>query len=226
MKRAFFVGLVALTFTQPAKADLFGGDVAVLTQILVQAIQQLARLREIVGTAQNQLDLLRDINRGINDSMQLLKKVHPNLDPGLYGDWASVQDAIAKLEQLYGKTPESPEARIQRDTDQGIAESVAFNNQFYKYTQELDDIGERIQQQSHAVSPGGAAKLTAQALGLIIQVLNQNLRAQATTLKMQAQEAALRNRKEKAATSHFIESSRAFTQAMKSEPVQFEVPRF
>jgi hypothetical protein len=226
MKRAFVVIFIALTFVRPAKADLFGGDVAVLTQILAQAIQQYVKLREILGTAQGQLDLIRQINQGINDSLNILKKIHPNLDPGLYGDWASVSDSLAKLEQLYGKVPDSPEARIQRDTDQGIAESVAFNNQFYKYTQELDSIGEAIQQQSHAVSPGGAAKLTAQALGLIIQVLNQSLRAQATTLKMHAQDVALRNRKEKAGTGYFLDSGRALKQAMKTEPVQFQVPRF
>jgi hypothetical protein len=144
----------------------------------------------------------------------------------LYGDWQSVTDALSKLTQIYGTVPDSPEARVQKDTDQSIAEAVAFNNGFYAYTRELDSMGQAIQQQSHAVSPGGAAKLTAQALGLIIQVLNQNLRAQSTLLKMQAQEVAVKNRREKATTGQFLESGRALERAMRDESVQFEVPRF
>ena len=226
MKRSLILLLIVLSLGRPARGDLFGGDIALLSQILIQAIQQLAQLREIVGNAQGHLDLVRQINEGINDSLNILRSIHPNLDPGLYRDWQSVTEGLAKLEQLYGKVPDSPDARIQRDTDQGVAEAVAFNNGFYSYTKELDAIGETIQQQSHAASPAGAARMTAQALGLIIQVLNQNLRAQATILKMHAQEVAVKNRREKAATGHFLESGRALKQVMKNEPVRFQVPRF
>lgn len=226
MKRISLLVCLFLGMGGTARADLFGGDVAVLSQILVQSIQQYVKLREIVGTAQNHVELVRQINEGINDSLKLLKTIHPNLDPGIYADWKSVSDALAKLERLYGTVPDSPDAKVQRDTDTGVAEAVAFNNGFYNYSKELDAIGEAIQNQSHAVSPGGAAKLTAQALGLIIQVLNQNLRAQSTALKMHAQEVAVRNRQEKLATANFLESGRALKQAMKNETIEFQAPRF
>ena len=49
--------------TNVARADLFGGDVAVLVQILAQAIQQLAQLKAILDNGSDTLGLLRDINR-------------------------------------------------------------------------------------------------------------------------------------------------------------------
>jgi hypothetical protein len=52
-------------FIPPARADIFGGDVAVLVQILANALQQLAQLRNIVQNGQDNLGLIRDINRGI-----------------------------------------------------------------------------------------------------------------------------------------------------------------
>jgi len=210
----------------PARADLFGADVVVLTQILANAVLQLARLREIIGTAEGHLDLVRQINQGINDSLQILRKIDPNLDPGIYRDWESIPHALEKLVRIYGRVPDSPEARVQKDMDQGIAEAVSFNNGFYSYSTELDRVGEQIQSQSHAVSPGGAAKLSAQALGLVLQVLNQNLRAQSTLLKLQAQEMAARNRREKAGTQHFLETGRGLRDAMMSTPVSFQTPRF
>ena len=62
-----------------------------------------------------------------------------------------------------------------------------MNNSIYDYTAQLDKIGEEIKQYSHAVSPGGAQKLTAQSLGVVVHVMNEQLRATATGLKMQAQ---------------------------------------
>jgi len=218
--------LILFFITQPCKADLFGGDVVVLTQILANALQQLSQLRGIVGAADNQLDLVRQINQGINDSIQILKEVHPNLDPGIYRDWRTVNQALEGLNGLYGQAPRSPEMPIHQNVDRGIAEAISYNNSFYKYSREMDVLAVDIQRHSHAVSPGGAAKLTAQALGAVIQVLNQNLRAQATLLKLTAQDMAVRNRAEKMASGHLIRQGQELRQLMKQEPAKFEVPRF
>jgi len=208
-----------------ARADLFGGDVVVLTQILVQAIMQVAKLKEIMGTASDHLDLIRDINQGINDSLYLIRTIDPNIDPGIYKEWTTLKEALQELENIYGVPVFSPEAGIQKDLDRGIAEAVTFNNSYYRYTKTLDEIGEEIKSASHLVSPGGAQKLTAQSLGLLIQVLNQNLRAQATSLKLHAQELAVENRKEKENTKHFLEVSRSLKKALQSE-IRFELPEY
>lgn len=229
MKRILFSLIATALITGPsqiAKADLFGGDVAVLTQILAQAIQQLMTLKDILGAGQDTLNLIQEINRGINDSLILLKRIDPNLDPGLYKDWENVSDAIRRIQELYGGVINSQEAKIQKDADQSVAEAVSFNNDFYKWSSQLDELGEQIKSYSHSVSPGGAQKLTAQALGIIIQVMNQNLRAQATSLKLQAQTMAIENRKEKEATKEIMATSGALKQAMKSEKAAYHIPRF
>lgn len=213
-------------FPKPARADLFGGDVAVLTQILAQAIMQLSELRNLMGNATDHLDLIRQINQGINDSLNLLKTIDPNLDPGIYKEWATVNEAVSRLSDIYGFVPDSPESRVQKDTDQGIAEAITFNNSFYKYSEHYDVVAERIKDASHSVSPGGAEKLSAQALGVVIQLLNQQLRAQSTGMKLQAQQLALENRKEKAETKLFVDNKDTLRAAMKAEKVRFEQPRF
>src|SRR5271157_3045978 len=112
MKRAFFIVFLSISLAKPARADLFGGDVAVLTQILAQAIMQLQQLRNIMGTATSELDLIRQINQGINDSLNLLRTVDPNIDPGIYRDWTNSQESLGKLEGLYGRPVNSPEVQI------------------------------------------------------------------------------------------------------------------
>lgn len=218
--------LLFLVPAKPARADLFGGDVVVLTQILAQAIMQLQQLRNIMGAATSQLDLIREINRGINDALNLMRTIDPNIDPGIYKDWVTVQDALAKLEGIYGDVAPSPEARVQKDMDQAIAEAITFNNSYYRYTKDLDEMGELIKSRSRDSSPGGAQKLTAQALGLMIQVMNQNLRAQATDLKLKAQGLAVQNKKDKDSTKYLLQTSQDLSRTMKSEKVTFGIPRF
>ncbi|MFN9068043.1 MAG: hypothetical protein ACK5V3_12500 [Bdellovibrionales bacterium] len=217
---------VSMMFSAPAKADLFGGDVAVLIQILANALKQLVELQNLVKNGSDQLDLMRNINRGVNDSLQLAKTIYPDIDPGLYKDWQNVSEAIQKLETIYGIVTNSPDARIYRDTDQQVAEAVTLNNDIYKYTQGIDELGEVIKNYSHDVSPGGAQKLTAQTLGVMLQVMNQSLRTQATGLKLQAQTMAIQNKRDKDSTKQYLETANTLRVAMKNEKVQFTAPRF
>ncbi len=228
MKRRIFPILAALLMLSPSvsRADLFGGDVAVLTQILAQAIMQLQQLRSILSTGSDTLDLIRQINQGINDSLNLIKGINPNLDPGLYRDWADPNSGLQHVQELYGGAVDSPEVKIQRDADQSVAEAVSFNNDFYKWSTQLDQVGQNIKDYSHQASPGGAQKLTAQALGIVIQVLNQNLRAQATSLKLQAQQMAIQNHGSKEATKDILSSSDNLKAAMKAENTDYQIPRF
>lgn len=227
MKKIITLILVfTLSFKPQARADMFGGDLVYLAQILANAIKQLVELKNMVQNGKDQLELVRDINRGINDSLNLARTVYPNMDPGLYKDWENVNDALTKLQTIYGIVTDSSQAQIYRNTDQQVAEAVTLNNDVYKYTQEIDELSEVIKAYSHQTSPGGAQKLTAQTLGVMLQVMNQTLRTQATGLKLQAQSMALENKKEKESTRQYLETANTLKVTMKNEKPQFQAPRF
>ncbi len=217
---------LSLFCVHPARADLFGGDVAVLAQILANAVQQLAQLRNILENGQDNLDLIRDINRGINDSLNMIRTISPNTDPGLYRDWQKVTDALAQIGSVYGIVVESQDSRAQRDTDKTAAEAIALNNSIYKYTKTIDEIGEMIKDESHRVSPGGASKLTAQSLGVMLNLQTEMLRTQATGLKLQAQSMMVQNRKDKERTRQMVDSANKLNAALASQSPKFELPRF
>ena len=227
MKKSITILFVMLVCITPrAKADMFGGDLLYLAQILANAIKQLVELKNIVDTGRDQLDLIREINRGVNDSLRLAQTIDPSIDPGLYKDWQNVGDALQKLQAIYGIVSDSPDASVYRNTDQQVAEAVNMNNDIYKYTASIDGLGEVIKDYSHEVSPGGAQKLTAQTLGVMLQVMNQSLRTQATGLKLQAQTMAVQNKKEKDSTRQYLETANTLRVAMKKEKIQFTAPRF
>lgn len=226
------IGIFVLGFclsfqvSTPARADLFGADAAILAKILANAIQQLAQMREILRTGNDTLGLLRDVNRGINDSLRMAETLGLRVDPGLYREIRDLDVAISSVENLFGKAVDSRNAVVQRNTDQTVAEAITFNNELNAYTQRLDRIGEEIKMYSHAVSPGGAAKLTAQSLGVLIHVMNQQIRATGQGLKLQAQALAIQNKQEKDRTAQYLKEGEGLKNKLQSLNANFQAPRF
>ena len=101
-KRAIFFSILLMVAPLQSSADIFGGDVVVLTQILVQTIQQLVQLKQIFQEGKDSLDLVKEINRGINDSLNLVRTVYPDIDPGIYKDWDKIDRALHGVQEIYG----------------------------------------------------------------------------------------------------------------------------
>ena len=209
-----------------ARASIFGEETAVLVQILANAIKQLTELKAIVDNGKDTLSFLQDINRGINDSLRMAETFGLRVDPGLYKDLKRIDQATRAIEELYGAVTDSKLATVQRNTDQTVAEAVSFNNELSEYANKLDTIGEEIKMYSHQVSPGGAQKLTAQSLGVMIHVLNQQMRAQGQGLKLQAQALAIANKKEKDLTAQYLTEGSALKSRFMGLNPEFKVMRF
>jgi len=200
-KLLLFVFLFSAPLT--AKADIFGGDVVVLTQIFVNALQQLAQLRSILSTGSDTLGLLRDVNSGIRDGLAVIRVINPKFNPGLYGNVRDANDVLHILSQLYGKIPVTMEENLQAAQDQSVAESLAMHGTLYDYADQVDAESHRMLEHAAVVSPQGAAKLEAQSLAVLIGVTTQVLRTNSAMLKMMAQNMALENRQGKIRSEQF-----------------------
>lgn len=205
MKRTLVAGVLSFTLLlpQPSRADIFGGDVAVLVQILANAVQQLAQLQQILGTGANTLNLLRDINRGIRDGLNVIHMLDPHFNPGLYGDLETTDRVLSSIQDLYGRIPQTSESRLQAVQDQSASESIAMNGTIFQFADQADQESRRIIEHSQGVNPQGAAKLTAQSIAVLISVTTQVLRTNSMMLKMMGENMALSNRKEKVQAAQF-----------------------
>jgi hypothetical protein len=218
--------LLSFSYPNKAQGDVWGADVAVLAQILSETVMELAQLKSILSNGQDSLNFMQDINRGINDSLQMAKTLGLRIDPGIYRELGKVVQALSAVENIYGQPVNSPVATVQRNTDQTVAEAISFNNELNDYASRLDGIGEEIKNFSHSASPGGAAKLTAESLGVLIHVMDQQMRAQGQGLKLQAQAMAVENKKEKDHTEQYIKEGQALEERMTALNPTFQVPRF
>jgi hypothetical protein len=226
LKKILLVPLICFTllFPTPSRADLFGGDVAVLVQILAQAIQQLAQLRQIFQTGEDTLGLLRDINRGIRDGLSVIQIINPRFNPGLYGDVTQADRVLSVIQDLYGKIPQSPDAKLQAAQDQSVAESLAMHGSLYRYADQVDQESQRIMTHAQAVNPQGAVKLQAQSMAVLIGVTTQVLRTNSAMLKLMAENLALSNRKEKLNAEQFRTQYDSLGTAFSGLPRETKLP--
>ncbi len=228
MKKRIFTILVSallLLSPKPAKADLFGGDVLVLTQILAQAIQTVITLKSVLENGKDSLDLLRDINAGVRSGLDLIRIVNPNFNPGVYGNLNDADSVLRALQAVYGTIPQGMDEELMKSQDQSVAEVISMNRNLYDYADQVDREKEKILFHAQVVSPQGAGKLQNQALGVLIGVTTQLLRTQSQMLKIMAQNMAYDNRKEKLATQNFQENYQGLSRGFDGLPKKTDLPR-
>jgi len=219
------LSLSMMVFPQRARADLFGGDVAVLTQILAQAIQTVLQLKSILENGRDTLDLMRDINSGVRSGLDLIQIINPRFNAGVYGDLKDPQSVLRALQAIYGPVPQGMDQDLMTAQDQSVAEVISMNRNLYDYADSVDRERDRILFHAQVVSPQGAGKLQNQALGVLIGVTTQLLRTQSQMLKIMAQNLAYDNRKEKLSTQNFQENYQGLSRGFKSLPKTTTLPR-
>lgn len=221
----FLLVLSMMVSPRPARADLFGGDVVVLTQILAQAIQTVLTLKSMLENGKDTLDLMRDINAGVRSGLDLIRIINPNFNPGVYGDLRTADDVLRAIQSVYGAVPQGMDEDLMRSQDQSVAEVIAMNRNLYDYADQVDRERDKILFHAQVVSPQGAGKLQNQALGVLIGVTTQLLRSQSQMLKIMAQNMAYDTRKEKLATQNFQENYQGLSNGFKELPKGTELPR-
>lgn len=222
---AISLSIVLILGPRSAKADLFGGDVVVLTQILAQAIQTVITLKSILENGKDTLDLMRDINAGVRSGLDLIRIINPNFNPGVYGDLKDVDAVLRALQSVYGAIPQGMDEDLMRSQDQSVAEVIAMNRNLYDYADQVDREREKILFHAQVVSPQGAGKLQNQALGVLIGVMTQLLRTQSQMLKIMGQNMAYDNRKEKLSTQNFQENYQGLSRGFGDLPKETNLPR-
>lgn len=207
-----------LIFPRPAKADLWGGDVVVLAQILAQAIQQLYQLKQIFKNGTDTLGLMKEINRGIRDGLSVIQVINPKFNPGLYGNLDTADRVMNIITDLYGVIPNTGEHRLQEAQDRTVAESIAMNGTLFRYADDVDLESKRIIAHAQVVNPQGAGKLTAQSIAVLIGVTTQVLRTNSMMLKMMGANMALANRKEKLESAQYKTQYEGISSALGAIP--------
>lgn len=187
-----------------SQADFWGGDLPLLAEIVVNTLQQITKLQSIIGNGKESLGYLRDINAGLQDALNLQRTLNMTFRPGVLGGINSPEQLLEIVRNLYGAIPSTQMTDMEQLHDQSVAESLTLHNQAFDYADQVDPEAEKIKDYSHNASPAGASKLTAESIGVLITVADQILRTNAAILKINSEQLALQNEKEKLGSQQFV----------------------
>lgn len=187
---------------RPAYADLFGGDVAVLMQILSENIKHYYQLQEMIKNGNDQMNFLKVLNQGIDNSIGLLESL-PIKDEKVLADLKEFKNAMQKVEGLYGAIPKSPEEALHILHDQTVAESLKMANSFKEYSEVQEKNSQVIATQARIASPKGAARMQAETSAEILRSLSQLIRLNTQLLKLQSEQLAMSNKSSKEGVANF-----------------------
>lgn len=191
----------------PARADIWGGDVAVLMQILSENIRRYQQLQQMIQQSRDADNYLRWINAGIDNSIGLLQSL-PIKDEKVLADLREFKIALGKIENLYGKVPKSPEDVLQILHDQTVAESLRMANDFKEFSLTQEKNSEVIALQARDASPKGAVRMQAETSAQILRSLSQLIRLNTQMLKLQSEQMAFANKQSKDGVANFQKVSR------------------
>lgn len=218
------IPVVMLFSSKPALADFWGGDIPLLIQIVTNTANQLIQLRQILGNGKDTLSLLEEVNRGIKEAAVLRDTSNRTLNAGSMADLSNVGQILSFVQDQYGRIPNTPMAASQAHTDQSVAEAIYMNNESFKYAAMLDEEADKIKSRAPLTNPQGAQRLTAQSMGVLINVMGQLLRTNAQMVKLQGEELAMRNRSDKLSSEQFQRQYSELSNAFNNAPANYDLP--
>lgn len=194
--------LFVIAISGTAHADLFGGDVAVLMQILAENIRHYYQLKTMIDQGNDQINFLRVLNQGIDNSIGLLESL-PIKDEKILSDLKEFKNALQKVEGLYGKVPKSPEEALHVLHDQTVAESLRMATSFKEYSEVQEKNSQVLAAEARIASPKGAARMQAETSAEILRSLSQLIRLNTQLLKLQSEQLAMNNKSSKDGVANF-----------------------
>lgn len=201
-----------------ASADIWGGDVAVLVNILAQAIKQLTALQSIIGTTRQTVSILEEMNRGVKEVLRLAQTAHVPLPKQVYEQASQIDQALDTARRMYGSLSGSAPP-FQRAHYQSGIEGLFLSQDAFDYSTFLDKTGEKVKTSAVVASQASATRLTAETLGVVIHAISQSNRIQAKSLEISSTDRLEHTARANASFQTFLDSHNVIENDLRSSGV-------
>lgn len=196
-----------------AKADMFGADVAVLAQILIQTIQQVETMTQILGSSRDTASILQEMNQGVKNVLVLADSAHVPLPAQAYQNANAINAATNLAQTLYGGVNSTTPQYAQTNYQSGV-EGLYLSQDAFNYSQLLDQQGTQVEASAIQANQTAAIKLSAETLGVLVHATSQNNRLEAKQLEISSTTRIESTSKENAEFQSFIETQDAIRSDM------------
>lgn len=180
MKIKTFVFSLALIFQIQAKADLWGGDLPLLAQIVTNTLNTIMEL-------QKQRKLMEDEMAGINDRIIRIKTISDIVQPSEWDKWKDPKEAVIRLDKIYKTLPKEYKSEKSNLIESEISKAMNLVANVSTDSKSTFQSGKELEGRALNSSPGVSAKLTASGVGTLIsqQAQSQVLQSHVVSLLTQ-----------------------------------------
>ena len=198
---------------------------AYLVKIYAENVKRFIQLQQMIQQARNHDQYIRALNYGL-DNVMGVAQVLPIKDDQILSQLQRFQDALRKVEAIYGIVPKSSDSELHKLHDMTIAESLKLANVLQDYSLQQEQNANAVFYQSTQASPKGAERMNAQRSAQILHSVNQLIKVNGQMLKMQSESLAFANKRDKDSTAGFNKTSDDFRGSMLKFKPNYSLPRF
>jgi hypothetical protein len=168
MKKALMLGLwfAQICIPGPARADLFGGDLPLLAEIVMNTLQTLRELEAQTSLAKAEMN-------GIRDKISRMKTIAELVQPSSWEEWKAPEEGLRRLRQIYFTLPDEYKTEKTNTVERELSNAMA---EIGRLTPEVKSVflsGKELEAKGADVSPGVAQKLTASGVGTLVSMSAQ-----------------------------------------------------
>lgn len=188
MKKAIVVSaLLFLPFQ--ARADLWGGDLPLLAEIVFNTLHTMMEL-------ERQSNYWNDSMSGIKDRLNRVQTISELVQPSAWEKWKDPREALERLQIIYHTIPKEYRSEKYDAIEGEIAQAMNLVARVGPETKTTFQSGKELERRGADASPGVAQKLTASGIGTLIAQQGQAQEIQSHITSLLAQMLAEGNEKE------------------------------
>lgn len=188
MKKVLVLGMLML-IPATSRADLWGGDLPLLTEIVFNTLHTMYELQQQTG-------MMNDEMAGIKDRIDRVQTISQLVDPASWDRWRDPGEALNRLQQIYRVMPKEYRNDKYAEVDTELADAMNLTARVHPESDSAFRSGKELERRGADASPGVAQKLSASGTGSLVAVQAQSLSMQSHIVKMMAQMMAEGNERE------------------------------
>ncbi len=214
-KKFVFSILFALVLVpRPARADFWGGDLPLLTQIVTNTLMTLNQLR-------TQTQMMEDEMDGIKDKIERIRTISELVQPSTWGEWREPSEALRRLKMVYYTLPKEYRSDKADTVEQELSRAMATISRISDGAHASFLSGKELERRGADASPGVAQKLTASGIGTLVSMEAQTQVIQSHITSLLAQMLADSNEREARAVVAKGEGFASFSATLSQKAASF-----
>ncbi len=166
MRKYFIIVLLPL-LSLTARADLFGGDLPLLAQIVTNTLNTIMEL-------QKQRQLMEDQMAGIRDRIDRIRTINDLVQPSQWDQWKKPEEAVRRLGIIYRTLPKEYRSEKADLIETELANAMNLIARVKSESVTNYNSGKELEARALGSSPGVSQKLAASGVGTLISLESQS----------------------------------------------------